>query len=198
MGVPLVQKVDQSRRLGCLELDKVRFRSSPRALARCPIPSSGPTWPGRLVLETRSLPSVVVDRRHGQDHVLQARMGARTAKISRSSIGSASLPQTSPAWILPMIRQISLPDRRPERPSSPADRPRSERDRPPFRRAAELGEMSERGRPWQTPTPRGHIVVTRGRAIVTLRSATVFNASTLALSGIWPSRGNAKAIEPNT
>ena len=59
MRFPGVEEPDESTSLRPSSLMKSRFKSSPRALARWPIPASGPTCPGRFWLDTRSLPSAL-------------------------------------------------------------------------------------------------------------------------------------------
>ena len=57
--VPRVEKLNQGAGLGRFELDEVSVQVEAAGIGRWPMPSSGPTWPGRFVFETRSLPSAL-------------------------------------------------------------------------------------------------------------------------------------------
>ena len=165
--VPLVEELDQAAGLGCLELDEVAVEVEAAGVGPLAHSLFGADLAGPVGLRDPLVAVGVVDRRHGQDHVLQqGRMRARRSSRA-SSIGSASLPQTSPAWMLPITRQTSLPERAASAAvltggsatiNSGIDRPSD--DRPSSVRWASGCRLGER------LAPRGDVVIPRRRAIV--------------------------------
>src|SRR4051812_48980324 len=100
------QKRTRERTSGDSSLTKSRLRSKFWALARVPT-SSGPAWCGRF-LPSRSPPSGLKFGANTSTRSLSSGASLPRAR-SRANIMRASLPSTSPAWMLPKARTTNLP-----------------------------------------------------------------------------------------